>query len=161
MVIYMYIDINFNVKKNDSHQWLICNRVKAFDWKPLLVCYCFLLGGCCFVGFFYFLFSIFYAALALTDDDARLMRTFKIRDNVPSMRKTTLFWICLFVWGFSSHSRKFTHMEMSQLPVKDCNVWPLLSTHGHWAVRVLQRATPTVTYLCYLTLHMGVLFRMR
>ena len=25
------------------------------------------------------------------------------------------------------------------------NFWPLLDTHGHWAVRVLQRATPCVT----------------
>ena len=53
-------------------------------------------------------------------------------------------FVCLFVvfrptWGF------FTHMEMSILPVKGCKFWPMLGTRGHWAVRVLKRATLTVT----------------
>ena len=52
--------------------------------------------------------------------------------------------VCWFVLGLSSLSI-FTHMEMSPLPVKGCEFWPMLGTHGHWAVRVLWRATPTVT----------------
>ena len=52
--------------------------------------------------------------------------------------------VCLFVLGLSSHSI-FTHMETSPLPVKGSEFWPMLGTHGHWAVRVLWRATPTVT----------------
>ena len=39
----------------------------------------------------------------------------------------------------------FTHMRMSPLPVKGCKFRPMLGTHGHWAVRVLKRATPTMT----------------
>ena len=35
--------------------------------------------------------------------------------------------------------------ETSPLPVKGCKFWLLFGTHGHWAVRVLWRATPTVT----------------
>ena len=38
----------------------------------------------------------------------------------------------------------FTHME-TPLPMKNFKCWPVLGTHCHWAVRVLQRATPTVT----------------
>ena len=29
--------------------------------------------------------------------------------------------------------------------LKGCKFWPMLGTLGHWAVKVLQRATPTVT----------------
>ena len=36
-------------------------------------------------------------------------------------------------------------METSPLPVKDCKCWPMLGTHSHWAVRVLNSATTTVT----------------
>ena len=36
-------------------------------------------------------------------------------------------------------------METSPLPVKGCKFWPMRGTFGHWAVRVLSRATPTVT----------------
>ena len=31
-----------------------------------------------------------------------------------------IVFVCLFVKGFSSHSRFFTHMETSSLPVKGC-----------------------------------------
>ena len=44
-------------------------------------------------------------------------------------------FVCLLL--LLSHSRIFTHMETSPLPVKGCKFWPMLSTHGHWAVRVL------------------------
>ena len=36
----------------------------------------------------------------------------------------------LFVWSFSSHSRVFTHMETSQLPVKGCKIWPCSALMG-------------------------------
>ena len=50
-------------------------------------------------------------------------------------------FVCLFV-----PSREFfTHMETSLLPVKGCKFWPLLGTHGLWAVRVFKRATTTAT----------------
>ena len=31
-------------------------------------------------------------------------------------------------------------MEKSPLPVKGSKFWPMLGTHGYWAVRVLKRA---------------------
>ena len=44
----------------------------------------------------------------------------------------------------------FSHLETSLLPVKGCQFWPMIGTYGHWAVRVLKRATPTVTRgICY------------
>ena len=43
----------------------------------------------------------------------------------------------MFVYGFSSHSKNFTHNETSPLPVKDWEFWPMLGTHGHWSVRLL------------------------
>ena len=73
-----------------------------------------------------------------------------------------VFWHiakCIISWGFtkiswpkglgsyvkawpSSHSRIFHSLEMSLLPVKGCKFWPMLGTHGHWQVSVLQCATP-------------------
>ena len=53
------------------------------------------------------------------------------------------YFCLLFIWGFSSHSRIFTHMEMSPLSVKDCKT--MLGTQGHWAVRIPKRATHTLT----------------
>ena len=51
---------------------------------------------------------------------------------------------CLF--GFYRPTRKFfTHMKTSPLPLKVSKVWPMLDTHDHLSVRVLHRATPTVT----------------
>ena len=50
-----------------------------------------------------------------------------------------------FVWGLSSHSRMFTHIEMSPIPVKGCKCWPMLGTYGYWVVRIPWRVTPTVT----------------
>ena len=43
----------------------------------------------------------------------------------------------LFVWSFSSHSRFFTGLKTSPLPVKGCKFLPMLGTYGHWVVRVL------------------------
>ena len=58
-------------------------------------------------------------------------------------------WFCLFVCLFEvcRPTREFfTHMETtSPLPVKGCKFFPMLGTHSHWAMRVLQRAAPTVT----------------
>ena len=50
-----------------------------------------------------------------------------------------LFGVCRSIWEF------FTHMETSPLPVKGCKCRPMLNTYGNWSVRVLKRATPTVT----------------
>ena len=51
-------------------------------------------------------------------------------------------FVCL---GFFVPLEKFfTHMEISPWPVKGCKSWHMLGTHGHWAVRVLWRATFTV-----------------
>ena len=38
-----------------------------------------------------------------------------------------------------------THKETSPLPMKGFTFWPILGIHGHWAVRVLERAKPAVT----------------
>ena len=56
---------------------------------------------------------------------------------------------CLFVCLFGDYRpirEFFTHMEMSSLPVKGWKSWTMFDTHGHWAVRVLKSATPTVTW---------------
>ena len=46
--------------------------------------------------------------------------------------------VCLFVLGgLLSHSRIFSYMETPPLPGKGCKVWPMLGSHGHWAVKVL------------------------
>ena len=63
--------------------------------------------------------------------------------------QTHLFFfdLCLFcLFGVYRPTRKlFTHMETSPLPVKGCKFWPILGTHGQWAMSVFKRATPTVT----------------
>ena len=58
-------------------------------------------------------------------------------------RRFLEIWFCLFV-VFSPTWKCFTYMETSSLPVKGCKFWPMLGTRGHWAVRVLWRATSTV-----------------
>ena len=55
-----------------------------------------------------------------------------------------VLFVCLFV-VFRPTREFYTRMETSPLPVKGCKFWSLLDTCGHWGVRVLQRATPTVT----------------
>ena len=70
--------------------------------------------------------------------------SFFLKRNIALLDLICLF-ACLF-WDFSSHSRIFhSYMEKSPLSVKDWKFWPMFGTHGHWAVRVLKRATPTVT----------------
>ena len=56
-------------------------------------------------------------------------------------------FVCSFrlFWAYRPTRKFFTHMETSPLPVKGCKFLPMLGTHGHWAVTVLMRATPTVT----------------
>ena len=61
------------------------------------------------------------------------------------IRILTTFFVCFFVclllvfclFVCLSHSRIFHPFETSPLPVKAFPFWPLLGTHGHWAVRVL------------------------
>ena len=62
-------------------------------------------------------------------------------------------YICLFDWSYSSNSRIFHSFGDVTIAWKSCKFWPMLGTYGHWAVRVLQRATPIVTrdiclYIC-------------
>ena len=45
-------------------------------------------------------------------------------------------YVCL-IWVFRPTRGFFTEMETSPLAVKRCEFWPMLSTHGYWAVRVL------------------------
>ena len=63
-------------------------------------------------------------------------------ENVVRWSQITLVMIgciivCLFR-GFRQTRQCFTHMETSPLPVMGCNYWPMLGTHGHWAVRVFR-----------------------
>ena len=46
-----------------------------------------------------------------------------------------VFFVC--VYGLHPTPEFFTHVETSTLMVKGCKIWPMLGTHGHWAVRVL------------------------
>ena len=59
-----------------------------------------------------------------------------IKRNEQWQRKAALVCFCLF--GVYLLTREiFTYMETSPLPVKGYKFWPMLGTHGHWAVRVL------------------------
>ena len=60
--------------------------------------------------------------------------------------------LCLFVCSsvclfgiYRSPWEFFTHMETSPLTMEGYKFWPMLYTYGHWAMRVLWRATPTET----------------
>ena len=53
---------------------------------------------------------------------------------------TTKMLFLLITWTNNPTQECFTHMETSSLRVKSCTFWPMLSTRGHWAVRVLYRA---------------------
>ena len=56
-----------------------------------------------------------------------------VRRNLLMILVTIVSVICfLFV-----ELEIFTHMETSALPMRGCKCWPLLGTHGDWAVRVL------------------------
>ena len=41
-----------------------------------------------------------------------------------------------YMFGVSSHSKIFTHLETSPLSVKGCTFSTMFDTYGHWAVRV-------------------------
>ena len=44
----------------------------------------------------------------------------------------------LFLFGVFRHIREcFIHLKTSPLPVKSYKFWPMLGTHGHWAVKFL------------------------
>ena len=51
-------------------------------------------------------------------------------------------FVCLL--GFFVPLGNFSLMGTSSLPVKGCKFWHMLGTYGHWAVRVVFRAAPTV-----------------
>lgn len=52
--------------------------------------------------------------------------------------------ICLFV-VFRSSPELFLYMETSPLLVRGCKFRPMLGVHGHWAARIFNHVTPTVT----------------
>ena len=78
------------------------------------------------------------------DNQGRLIRI-ATDENLWYIELLKIVFVYLFVWSLLSHSRFFIHMEKSSLPMKCCKFWSMLGTHGHWAVRVLIRDTPTVT----------------
>ena len=101
---------------------------------------------------FSFLFSILsiwykvtFQALIVIFETCNI--NFNRGENYTGLNKQLILWIldcegilvvffCLF--GVYRPKREFfTYMETWQLPVKGCKFWPLLGTHGHWAVRVL------------------------
>ena len=51
----------------------------------------------------------------------------------------------LFFFCFSSHCRIFYSYGDVTIASEGLQIWPVLGTHGHWAVIVLYRITPTVT----------------
>ena len=55
-----------------------------------------------------------------------------------------LFCFVLF-WSLSSHSRIVHSYVIVTITGEGLQIVTMFGTHGHWAVRVLQRATPTVT----------------
>ena len=52
------------------------------------------------------------------------------------LRMFYFLFVCLFK-GYRYTREFFTHIETSPLPVKGFKFWPMLGSHGHWAVRVL------------------------
>ena len=61
---------------------------------------------------------------------------------------SVIFLVCLSLFvclGFIVPLENISLMEMSPIRVKGCKFWPMLGTRCHWAVRVLKRATSTVT----------------
>ena len=46
-------------------------------------------------------------------------------------------FVCLFAWGFSFPSRIFHSYGDVTISVEGCEFWPILETHGLWAVRLL------------------------
>ena len=49
-------------------------------------------------------------------------------------------------WVFQSSARKPREVAIaSSMTMKGCNFWSMLSTHGHWAVRLLYYTIHTVT----------------
>ena len=78
---------------------------------------------------------------------------------------------CLFV-VLCPTGEYFTYMETSTLLAKSCKCWPILGSHGHWAMRIRYRSThnalafwapeavhPTETYLWLLYSITGILIK--
>ena len=79
-------------------------------------------------------YHIWYISVSSWYDASHTFRTSAWPWPLASISKLYFHYECVCFW-FSL----FTYMEMSTLPVRDCNYkfWPMLGTHGHWAVRVL------------------------
>ena len=86
-------------------------------------------------------FSSYYKLTFYSKMDAKI----HFSGTIYQARQHILMFVCLFLWTFSPTREFFTYMETSQLIAKGCNFLPIFGTYGHWAVRVLKRATPMVT----------------
>ena len=56
----------------------------------------------------------------------------------------TIFFCFVLFWSLSFHSRIVHSYIYVTITGDGLQIVTMLSTHGHWAVRVFQRATPTV-----------------
>ena len=59
--------------------------------------------------------------------------------------KYTFFLFVCWLWINRPNREFFTHMESSHYRGRAANYFTMLGTHDHWALRVLYRATHTVT----------------
>ena len=55
----------------------------------------------------------------------------------PSRDRPKSPFVCLFVWCFSCHSKFLYSFGDVTIAGEGCKLWPVLGTHGYWAVRVL------------------------
>ena len=115
-----------NFKHVDLRYWLWVGRVIIASiltwWRPS-VCVVLFQGPTFFIPF---------------------VRRPKVLNNLYSPTPNRLFSFYL-VGAFRPTREFFTHMETSLLPVKGCNFWPVLETHGHSSLRVLERVTSSAT----------------
>ena len=73
----------------------------------------------------------------------------KVCDDAQSRMETERYKCrcdCLFVLGFSLHLRiNIFHSYRDIIAGKSFKFWPVLGAHTHWAVKVLNRASSTLT----------------
>ena len=78
-------------------------------------------------------FSSYYKLTFSSKMDAEI----HFSGTIYQARQHILMFVCLF-FGANRPSREFfTHMETTPFLVKGSKFWPMLGTHGYWAVRVL------------------------
>ena len=74
--------------------------------------------------------------------------------------------VCLFcLFGLSHPTLEFfSHLVTLPLPTKGCKFWPMLGTHGYWAMRVVYCAIPSLTLCILMSVAFGfeqLTFRLR